>query len=563
MSDVGEVSESPGLVYTFYSYKGGVGRSMALANVGVLMALEGHRVLLVDWDLEAPGLEVFFRNAGKLEGDPSSTPGVLDLLDAQAEGRSLSWKECLLSAKVFGHSLDIISSGRRTDDYRQRVQHLNWETLFSEHRIGNYINALREEWRLAYDFILIDSRTGITDIGDICTVILPDVLVLLFVTNHQNVDGINGVITRARTARSKLPINRGKLIGVPVPARDERDRESDRFEEWKRIFAEQFGDLYRDWLPRTVPPSDALHRIYIPYVAGWSFGERLPVVESERERSDPSSLGAAYARLATLLSHSLDWTALDAGASTADVVGQRAELFKAREDAREAEARREAEIRVEAEKRLELEAQLEEARLAARRFKRRSWLAAVLAVLLLWFGYRYFSSPSPARLIADLESAGDLSQRQDAMRSIALGGGSNFIPYLSTIARFVNDPDPLVRANAIFAIHMQGYSNPTGVAEYYPAVAERLRDSDPEVRAHAVWAMEMMPGRGLTHAADVAQLLKDENATVRMRAATALGAMGELAADFAKDVAPLLNDPSNEVRDEAAKALKAINVKQP
>jgi Mrp family chromosome partitioning ATPase len=45
-----------GRIITFYSYKGGTGRSMALANVGWLLASSGYRVLLVDWDLEAPGL---------------------------------------------------------------------------------------------------------------------------------------------------------------------------------------------------------------------------------------------------------------------------------------------------------------------------------------------------------------------------------------------------------------------------------------------------------------------------------------------------------------------------
>ena len=43
-------------IVTFYSYKGGVGRSMALANIAVLLAQRGMKVLMVDWDLEAPGL---------------------------------------------------------------------------------------------------------------------------------------------------------------------------------------------------------------------------------------------------------------------------------------------------------------------------------------------------------------------------------------------------------------------------------------------------------------------------------------------------------------------------
>lgn len=58
----------PGSVFTFYSYKGGVGRSFTLANVAVLLARWGNRVLCLDWDLEAPGLSDYFRE--KLTGPP-------------------------------------------------------------------------------------------------------------------------------------------------------------------------------------------------------------------------------------------------------------------------------------------------------------------------------------------------------------------------------------------------------------------------------------------------------------------------------------------------------------
>src|SRR5690349_5276862 len=47
------------MIVTFYSYKGGVGRSMALANVARWFQLQGLRVAVADWDLEAPGLESF------------------------------------------------------------------------------------------------------------------------------------------------------------------------------------------------------------------------------------------------------------------------------------------------------------------------------------------------------------------------------------------------------------------------------------------------------------------------------------------------------------------------
>jgi cellulose biosynthesis protein BcsQ len=393
MSNPEAASGQPGLVCTFYSYKGGVGRSMALANVGVLIASEGHRVLLIDWDLEAPGLELYFETSARLVGDPSQTPGIVDLLHAHSEGTSLPWRNCLLSAEFFGHSLDILQSGRRTEDYRARVQALDWETLFREHRIGNYMDSLRDEWRAEYDFVLVDSRTGITDIGDICTVILPDVLVFLFVTNHQSVVGTKDVMARAVKARSKMPVNRSKLLGVPVPARDERDREYDKSIEWQGIFAKEFGDLYREWLPKEVASSDALNRLFIPYVASWSFGEHLPVIERERERADPTSLGAAYARLATLLSHRLDWSAIEANASEADVVSARVELSKAREEARRAEAlrlaeeaKRRKEIALEKVRRIELEQVL------AQKTKRRKlysiWIIllfiGMLVTILLW-----------------------------------------------------------------------------------------------------------------------------------------------------------------------------------
>ena len=55
------MSESgQGQIITFYSYKGGTGRTMAMANVAWIIASNGKRVLAVDWDLESPGLHKFF-----------------------------------------------------------------------------------------------------------------------------------------------------------------------------------------------------------------------------------------------------------------------------------------------------------------------------------------------------------------------------------------------------------------------------------------------------------------------------------------------------------------------
>ena len=241
---------------------------MALVNVGVLMALEGYKVLLVDWDLEAPGLETFFIKtiASDLTRKPEETPGILDLLEARAEEKLLSWRSCLLTARFRATSLDMISAGRKTDDYRKRVQQLNWVALFSEHDVGNFLDRLREDWRKDYDFILIDSRTGITDIGDICTVLMPDAIVAMFVANHQNVEGVKASIERARTARRKLPVNRNMLAVIPLHGRDESKTEYDMSMLWKDIFEKEFGFLFKEWLPKEITPTEALTKLFIPYV---------------------------------------------------------------------------------------------------------------------------------------------------------------------------------------------------------------------------------------------------------------------------------------------------------
>src|ERR671913_346142 len=70
-----------GMIYTFYSYKGGVGRSMALANIGMQFFNQGYTTLLIDWDLEAPGLERYFETRFNLKlDDIVGRPGLCDML---------------------------------------------------------------------------------------------------------------------------------------------------------------------------------------------------------------------------------------------------------------------------------------------------------------------------------------------------------------------------------------------------------------------------------------------------------------------------------------------------
>jgi Mrp family chromosome partitioning ATPase len=299
-----------GIVYTFYSYKGGVGRSMALANVAALLARWVHRVLVVDWDLEAPGLERFFAHRNPaIRQMRTTTPGILDLIQAKRTGEALNWRDCLLPVNVNGNSasLSLLTAGRNSADYTGRLQSIDFAELFEKHELGSYIEQLRNEWTSEFDFVLVDSRTGVTDIGGICTVHLADVLVLLFTSTESSMEGALEILGRARQAQQTLPVDRKRLLAVPVPARDESRTEYERAAQWKKRFAERFEAAYRDWLPSGVTAHDAIELLRIPYVPYWSFGEGLPAIDEGT--TDPASLGYAYETLARILLKRLDWYA--------------------------------------------------------------------------------------------------------------------------------------------------------------------------------------------------------------------------------------------------------------
>ena len=76
-----------GRVLAFYSYKGGCGRTMALANVAWILAANGRRVAVVDWDLESPGLHRYFPSNVLDPVALTGNPGVIDMVRDFESGR--------------------------------------------------------------------------------------------------------------------------------------------------------------------------------------------------------------------------------------------------------------------------------------------------------------------------------------------------------------------------------------------------------------------------------------------------------------------------------------------
>jgi cellulose biosynthesis protein BcsQ len=288
-------------IVTFYSFKGGVGRSMALANIAVLLAKRGLRVLAVDWDLEAPGLERYFEY---FDMRPIKDSGLLPLLLKVAEDpeaadptgyRSHVW-EVNVEA---GMPLFLLPSGRQEHaSYAKSLEKLTWPTFF-ELGGGEYLERLRNQWREDYDLVLIDSRTGLSDAGGICTIQMPDILVAMFTPNQQSMLGVRDVIDAVQAGRQRLAHDRMQLTVLPVPCRFSSTSEMKLSQSWLDQFAEVFARHVQDWLPVGVAPRSLFERLKLPQVDWFGFGEKLAVVE--QGISDPASLGFICDRIAELL----------------------------------------------------------------------------------------------------------------------------------------------------------------------------------------------------------------------------------------------------------------------
>lgn len=213
-------------ITTFYSFKGGVGRTMALVNAAVKLAQAGRHVLVVDFDVEAPGLDTFDVLKPRKE-----VPGVIDFVTQYLEsGQSPDVSDFIGECPPIGEQdgkLCIMPSGRK-ETYAANFNQIDWGGLY-ERRDGFLLfEDIREQWKqtIKPDYVLIDSRTGHTDTSGICTRQLPNAVVVLFFPNEQNLRGLVDVV---RDIRAEGESPRKKKIELHfvmsnVPDLDDEDR---------------------------------------------------------------------------------------------------------------------------------------------------------------------------------------------------------------------------------------------------------------------------------------------------------------------------------------------------
>jgi hypothetical protein len=170
----------------FFSIKGGVGRSTALAASAWSMAQAGQRVLVLDLDLESPGL-----SSALLPAERRPTYGICDwLVEDLVDNGDAVLSDMTASSTlardgeiwvVPGHGRDpgayVSKLGRA---WMPKMERDGRREAWSQ-RLSRLIDALEARWQP--DVILIDSRAGIDEIASSCVTGLGAQLVLLFALN--------------------------------------------------------------------------------------------------------------------------------------------------------------------------------------------------------------------------------------------------------------------------------------------------------------------------------------------------------------------------------------------
>jgi tetratricopeptide (TPR) repeat protein len=286
------------MIYTFYSYKGGVGRTHLLANVAAYLCYyHGRKVLLMDWDLEAPGLHYYFDK----KDEDIHTDGLIDLLNAHIQSIRNADADQVLSEQDFIHPLietesgnkkyiqnlltapnggriDLMPAIRYEDNYYTAIEDFDWIKFYDQLYGGSYLLWMREQLlKKEYDYVLIDSRTGFNDYSGICNVLMPDMNIVVVAPNQQNFEGAKKMVKRIIESDFTKSGRRQSFV-LPVLARVEESN-GDLADEWKERFAETFAFVIPEFDKDLTFGKEILEQISaittIHYNARFAFGEKI------------------------------------------------------------------------------------------------------------------------------------------------------------------------------------------------------------------------------------------------------------------------------------------------
>lgn len=271
---------------------------MALANVAELFLQAGTDVLVIDWDLEAPGLERFFPD--KLN-EIIKNPGVIDMLleykKKMSQDSSIALQDDSpfvdlekyivdINSKVDENNtewnLRLLPAGRRDgkyfSEYSYSIRSFDWHDFFQNWDGELFFEWLRRELNKMSAVVLIDSRTGVTEMGGVCVYQFADVVVMFCAPNQQNIDGTQKMaIDFTRSEVTKFRKGRSLEL-VVVPARVEDRSEAKLLSEFQEQFSGKFDGFLSD---STSIHLNTFWDLKIPHVPFYAFNETVAVRQGE------------------------------------------------------------------------------------------------------------------------------------------------------------------------------------------------------------------------------------------------------------------------------------------
>ena len=239
----------------FYGLKGGVGRSTALAMLAYRLAKEGKRVLLIDFDLESPGLSGLL-----LPEDRVADFGLVDWFVEDAVGQADSLLPDLVSdsplaANSTGAIRVAAAMGNGETAYLPKLARVYADVpkpggaqRFAQ-RMRRVVEALEAQEKP--DVVLIDSRAGLHDVAAVSIAGLATVALLFATDSAQNWQGYRQLFAHWQYRPEVLRHIRSRLAVVQAlfPESDQAARAA--------RFVQHSYDLFADHLYDQIEPGDA------------------------------------------------------------------------------------------------------------------------------------------------------------------------------------------------------------------------------------------------------------------------------------------------------------------
>jgi hypothetical protein len=201
-------------VVAFYGFRGGAGRTTALAHVAALMASRQIPTVAIDLDVEAPGLHHVLDCP-----QPEEDKGTVALLRAAATQESSEAlrlaPHILKSGLEFGSPIRVLPAGLLSEKYLERLDDLGvplWHVAEGPSPLQALVDQVKAE--LSPQLILVDCRTGLNGLSASALFHVSDVIICFLPVSEQSLDGLAIFLKGVKAAKVKRG-GRPEVLIVP------------------------------------------------------------------------------------------------------------------------------------------------------------------------------------------------------------------------------------------------------------------------------------------------------------------------------------------------------------